>query len=320
MINNINQKNNRRNNNNRKNKNIKNKISPFTPMHDRVFKKVFLAPQNRESLINLTHAITQIPFERLADILPGDPGEIGTAIDKKMGIWDLKASLKDKTLIGYEVQNGYVRDLSERIIKRLATLINEQADVGKSYNTTAENHVILISKNRIPGVTKTKNYYTHYAIVNIEKSGEILSTLHHIHVINLANLPQKYDGSLLWTWVKFFKSKTEEDFEMAVKLNPAIRPAYNAFFEMSQDKQEREFFAQVRNAKNFEQQTLIAEREYGEKRGEKRGAKKEREQFVLTMLENNATLDLISTYTKLSEKQIKAIAQKHNITTNKMDN
>ena len=290
---------------------------PMTLMHDRIFKKVFLNLKHLDSLIDFLWAITKIPKKELAQLKIVDATESIRELKHKMGLFDLKIELPNNSLIGFEIQRGYETDMIGRVVHRHAALIIQQTQQGGKYNIIGSSYVIVITSRGIPGLEKTDRYFSHFTSTDTVKNSRTFGLLVHTYELNLANVPDEYDGNPLWPWMWAFKSIKKEEFDMAVALNPAIAPIRNAFLEMTKDEQEVYVANAIRDAEWAAANDLIhAElrgREEGIEEGRVEGRVEEREQVVVNMLKNNISVDIITLSTNLTKKQIKKIAKRHNL-------
>jgi predicted transposase/invertase (TIGR01784 family) len=60
-----------------------------------------------------------------------------------------------------------------------------------------------------------------------------------LNVLELPKLPEQSDGTELYKWSEFFRSKTEEEFEMVAEKDPVIKKAVGTLMVLSEDEQER---------------------------------------------------------------------------------
>ena len=313
----------------REKNNNKNKKPMISPMGDRAFKRTFLDPKNEECLTDLLLAIIDIPqseFDHfdVIDPLPlddtslefdiVDPHQFEADINKKAGIFDLKVRLKDGTLIGIEVQIVNVPDLADRMVNRISSLIVSQTDKGEEYGAIAQNHVILISETEVSGLVKTTEYYDAFnwrsKITNRD-----FSTKHFIHVLNISKVPKINDGTRKWQWAKFFQGKETEEMNMIIKENKAIKKAYNAIQEMSQDEKERARNEAILGMERQEKRSLnVAEfqgMQKGLQQGLQQGMQQEKQKMVVAMLKNNLPIATIASCSNLSETEINDIKVKY---------
>ena len=62
-------------------------------------------------------------------------------------------------------------------------------------------------------------------------------------------VPAISDGSGVWEWLRFLRSRTKEEIEMVTERNPEIRKAADALYELSADAEVRYQYEQREKAR-----------------------------------------------------------------------
>jgi len=126
--------------------------------------------------------------------------------------------------------------------------------------------------------------------------------------LELLKLPDDYDNSNLWYWLKFIKSEKEEDFEMLSEQKLLIKKAYGVLKELNQDKKTR-LLAEAREAYQW---GIVASNRNAKAEGLREGIEQGMEQrnieLAKNLLEMNVlSLEQISQATGLSINEIEQL-------------
>jgi len=100
---------------------------------------------------------------------------------------------------------------------------------------------------------------------------------------------------------------------MIIKENKAIKKAYNAIQEMSQDEKERARNEAILGIERQEKRSLQVAEFQGMQKGEKRGEKRGIKRMVVAMLKNNLPIATIASCSNLSETEINDIKVKYKL-------
>jgi predicted transposase/invertase (TIGR01784 family) len=125
--------------------------------------------------------------------------------------------------------------------------------------------------------------------------------------LELKKLPENSDGSDLWKWMEFFKTESKEELEMLAKSDAALKEAVCKFKELSYDEALR---LQLEAKNKFRQDQLARERdreEIGLKKGRAEGLQEGKKEIAKNLLKAHIDLQLISSTTGLSIKEIEKI-------------
>ena len=122
--------------------------------------------------------------------------------------------------------------------------------------------------------------------------------------MELPKLPDDYDNSNLWYWLKFIKSEKEEDFEMLSEQKLLIKKAYGVLKELSQDEKTR-LLAEAREAYQWD---IIASNRNAKAEGLREGIEQRNIELAKNLLEMNVlSLEQISQATGLSINEIEQL-------------
>ena len=134
-------------------------------------------------------------------------------------------SKKTKTgkVIDIEIQVNPVKYIGRRLSFYKSKLIVEQ--IGQSEMYSAIQKVICICITSYELFPKEKDYINNFMFYN-PKNGLLFADIpEEIYTLELPKVPASNDGSGLWDWLQFLKSKSKEEFEMVAERNPEIRKA-----------------------------------------------------------------------------------------------
>ena len=105
-----------------------------------------------------------------------------------------------------------------------------------------------------------------------------------IYTLELSKVPEKDDGSALWEWLQFLRSKQKEEFEMVAERNPEIRKAVDTLYELSADDEIRALYEHRLKAKRdrlWQNESYYQEGiEKGREEGREEGRAEERDYFL----------------------------------------
>jgi predicted transposase/invertase (TIGR01784 family) len=152
-----------------------------------------------------------------------------------------------------------------------------------------------------------------YHLAN-KKSHKALTNLLEVHTIELKKLPKKGDGTLLGNWIRFLKSKTDEEFRMVAQTDLMIKKAVDLLEQLSQDKELRAEARQRAKALSDFNTSMSEARNEGMKLGEERGIQKERkrskqdkQRFAHNLKQENVPLQSIADALGLTLEEVEAL-------------
>jgi len=156
------------------------------------------------------------------------------------------------------------------------------------------------------------NRFKWYNISN----GTLLTNAQEIDVLELPKLPKEDNGKELWRWLRFFKSKEEDEMEELAKDSKEMQNVMVTLRQMSADEAERRLAEQA----DKDAMDRRAEIEFGRRRGyeegieigksegieigQARGVAQEKADLARRMKEEGISLDSIARVTGLSPEEI----------------
>lgn len=206
------------------------------PKKDLVFKA--LVEMNPELLGGfMKGALPYLPESEFEDIRLLNPQRIIRHFDEKAAVVDVRLTTKLCKLVTVEMQQFFKKYLKNRTIFNLCDMIISQVNKGNKDYLLEDTIVIVICDFVLE---KELAHYQNSAGLYYE-SGLPFSDKLQIHILELPKLPKKSDGTLIWDYLHFFKSKTKEELNMmTTSTAPGIKKALTDLESLSADEEFRE--------------------------------------------------------------------------------
>jgi predicted transposase/invertase (TIGR01784 family) len=257
----------------------------LSPRIDFVFRLLFGDQRNIRILTAFLKAALDLPPEEYGDLAIVDPHLKKETEDGKSGVVDVKVHTRSGKTINVELQVATTRDLRKRFAWYGAKMLTEQISRGDQYGQLERVISIIIVDGDL--VNEDWDYYNRYVIMN-PRTGTVFTDLLEINVLDLSKLPAEPDGTALWTWGRFFKSESEEEFEMVAEKDPEVKETVVTLMELSEDEA-NQMLATSRMMYEWDQWAIRKE-QY--EKGMAQGLEKGQEQ-VLDLLDQGYTVEQI---------------------------
>jgi predicted transposase/invertase (TIGR01784 family) len=206
------------------------------PIDDWIFKLLFGDERNKSMLIALLASFVELPQEEY-EITFLDTYLKPETEEDKLGIVDVKVKTKSGKIINIEIQVNPVKNIGKRLSFYKSKLIVEQISKSEMYSVIQRVICICITDYKL--FPDTNEYMNRFVYMNPVNGLVFEDIPEEIYTLELPKLPVEYDGSSLWDWLQFFKSREKEEFEMVANKNPEIRKAVNTLYELSSDEKVR---------------------------------------------------------------------------------
>ena len=235
----------------------------FSPKSDFVFKQIFGDPNN-----------TDIWADDYDKVYIVDTHLNKKYFTDKMGVLDLKITTKSWNIIDVEIQKSNLVDIDKRIAFYLSRLIVDQIGDSDPYTKIKRSIVIFIADYEL--IRNSTEYHKVWRLR--DENGRDFSNVMELNTIELPKLPDKKDDNDLWAWIKFFNSKSQEDFKSVSNENEKIAKAVNTLQNISMSDEAREAYRAEQKSKmdNMAREQYI--QVYAREQGIKEGVKKALEQ------------------------------------------
>jgi len=192
-------------------------INYISPLYDFAFAQIFGSQRN----IGNTRAF----LKTLLDVPEGDYGELTVENpilkrffrQDKMGIVDLKLRTKSGRVIHIELQVDSNAHLKHRILYYAARLIGDQLRWGDNYGKLHQVVSIVICNHIL--LDEEQGYVSKYELRN--DNNRSFTHLLKLVILELPKLPEAADSGI-WPWLKFFKCRNKEEFEMLASSYPEL--------------------------------------------------------------------------------------------------
>ena len=217
----------------------------LSPVNDWIFKLLFGDIRHKSMLINLLKGFVKLPEEEF-ELTFLDTHLKPEAEDDKLGILDVKVQTKSGKIINIEIQVNPVKNIGKRLSFYKSKLIVGQINESEDYSIIQKVICICITDYMIfPGV---EDYINDFSFYNKKNNFNFEDIPEEVYTLELPKVPAQTDGTTVWEWMRFLKSKTKEEFEMVAARNPEIRKAVNTLYELSADDKVRAEYEQRQKA------------------------------------------------------------------------
>jgi predicted transposase/invertase (TIGR01784 family) len=268
----------------------------FSPAVDWVFKQIFGEERNKSMLIDLLGSFLELPEEEY-ELEFLDTHLKKEASDEKWGIIDVKVRTKSGKVIDIEIQVGEVKEIGKRLSFYKSKLVTGQIGEGQDYNVIQK--VICVCIANYPIFPWREDYLNKFVFCNPRTGLTFDQIPEEVYTLEIPKLPPQSDGSGVWNWLQFLRSRTKEEFEMVAETNPEIRKAADKLYVLSADQKARDEY----------EWRLKCIRDYttGINASFREGKAEGKAETVRNMLAKGYLLEDIQDITNLSMERIKEI-------------
>ena len=275
------------------------------PTNDWIFKLIFGDERHKDNLINLLKSVIELPQEEY-ELIFLDTHLRPEFKNDKLGIVDVKVQTKSGKIINIEIQVAPFKDIGKRISFYKSKLIVGQIAESQDYETIQDVICICIFKKAIfPNVPK---YVNRFRFMNPENGLLFEDIPEIVYTLEIDKAPSRSEGSAVWEWLQFFRSRNKEEFEMLAKRNPEIRQAANTLYTLSADEETRaEYEARLKARRDLHAQIAYAYDDglaTGEARGLEKGRAEERLETARKLKAMGLSSEQITAATGLSPEAL----------------
>jgi len=192
----------------------------MSPLNDFVFAEIFGTQQNIGNTQAFLKTLLDIPEEDYDQLTIENPFLKRWFRRGKTVIVDLKLTTKSGKIIHIELQVEKQTNFKNRILYYAARLLGDQLRFGDDYNKLHRVISIVICNHVL--LKEEKSYINVYELRNRENRS--FTNLLKLVILELPKLPEEED-SALWPWLKLFKCKEKEEYEMLAKKHPELKKA-----------------------------------------------------------------------------------------------
>ena len=217
----------------------------LSPVNDWIFKLLFGDIRHKSMLISLLKGFVELPEEEY-ELTFLDTHLKPETDDDKLGILDIKVQTKSGKIINIEIQVNPVKNIGKRLSFYKSKLIVGQINESEDYSIIQKVVCICITDYIL--FPNAADYLNDFSFYNRKNNFNFDDIPEEVYTLELPKVPAQTDGTTVWEWMKFLKSKTKEDFEMIAMKNPEIRKAVNTLYELSANDKVRAEYEQRQKA------------------------------------------------------------------------
>ena len=168
------------------------------------------------------------------------------------------------------------KDIGKRISFYKSKLIVGQIAESQEYDAIQDVICICIFKKAI--FPEVKEYMNHFQFMNPANGLLFAGIPEIVYTAEIEKIPIESDGSAAWEWLRFFRSRSKEEFEMIAQKNPEILQTADTLYTLSADEATRaEYEAQLKARRDLHAKVAYAYDD-GLAKGIEKGIEKGREE------------------------------------------
>jgi len=210
---------------------------PIPTSSDWVFKRIFGDERHIESLQALLQTVLDLPEGELKSIQLLNPYTKQECADDKYAVLDIRLETAYGKVINVEIQVARDTSFHKRILYYLSKMISEQVRKGDGYDKIKKVISITILDHEL--IAKSAAYHHQFRLLD-EKNGVFFDDIIELHTLELPKLPAAPDGTKLWDWLAFFKSKDEAELDALAQSNREVAKVVGVYKEMTAERRGRE--------------------------------------------------------------------------------
>ena len=209
----------------------------YTLTNDYMFRAILQS--NEKVLRGLIGSLLHLKPEEIHTVNIENPIELGTAINNKNFILDIRVSLNNNTVINLEMQVGNQGNWPDRSLSYLCRSFN-RLKKGEPYeNTLPAIHIGILDFILFPD---DPEFYATNKLLNI-RSHKVFNDKFTLHVLSLKQIELATAEDMHWeidTWAKLFAAKTWRELKMVAKKNEIFMSASESLYQFNSDDLIRE--------------------------------------------------------------------------------
>jgi predicted transposase/invertase (TIGR01784 family) len=205
----------------------------LSPKDDFVFHKLFADQNHVNMIIPFLTAFSDLRDDECANLMVANPNLIPAVKEGKTCILDLKLRTSTGQSIHVEIQRAYAKYMGDRMAVYGGRAFGEQLQAGEEYKKVKRLISALIVD--FPMLKKREDYHTRF-MLRSDDGRIVLTEALEFHILELCKIPVSEDGQRLWPWLKFFTSKTKEEFMMLQQNYAELQKPVARLMELSADE------------------------------------------------------------------------------------
>ena len=205
----------------------------YNMTNDYMFRAIL--QKNKKVLKGLICSLLHLQPNEIISVDITNPIELGTSIEAKDFVLDIKVLLNDSTLINLEMQVENELNWKDRSLVYLCRTF-DQLYAGDDYNVAKP--AIHIGFLCFTPFKEYPEFYARYRLMNV-KNYQVYSDKFELRVVDLKNieLATKEDKQYqIDHWASLFMAKTWEDLKMISQENEFMQEATETLYELNADE------------------------------------------------------------------------------------
>ena len=228
-----------------------------------------LLQRNNKVLKGLICSLLHLAPEQIISVVITNPIELGSSIDTKDFLLDIKCLLNNNTIINLEMQVINEHNWPERSLSYLCRSF-DSLENGEDYAEAKS--AIQIGILDFTLFNDTPEFFSTYMMMNV-RNGRIYSSKFRLSVLDLTciDLATEEDKHFrIDYWASLFKAATWEEIKLLAQKDSIIEEASNTIYQLTQEEKIRlqceareDYYRQQRAIEQriLEKDTLIAEKD-----------------------------------------------------------
>ncbi|GHT94783.1 hypothetical protein FACS1894141_2110 [Spirochaetia bacterium] len=272
----------------------------LSPLYDDAVKIIFGDQKNIANTAGLLKAIPVLPEEEFDRLLIVDPFLKRLWKRDKQGVLDIKVNTHSGKVVQIEVQVRQFPPMRSRIVYYLSKMLIEQMKAGYDYQKIQQTISVVICDHVL--LKDETGYLNTYELRNV-KSGNRFTDLMKVIILELPKVPKEDDGTAVWPWMQFFKSRTAKEVDMLAAKHPEVSGPVAEIKRLSWSERRRK----IADEKERIRRDNFAMMEYIKERGMEEGRTEGKAETARKMKKDAFSLEQIVKYTGLTPEEIERI-------------
>ena len=219
-----------------------NALKILSPKLDLIFKLLFGTEGSIEILTDFLLSVLKLSPSEYDKITIANPFLLQEYKGGKLGILDVKLTLKSGKVINIEIQVDPMPAMKSRILFYTSKLVIEQ--IGESDPYDKIKRVISIVITDHPLIEESDKFHHQFGLYDLENK-VLLTDILEIHTLEIPKARKHFDeaqDTQLLNWMKFLDAKTEEELNVLAQKNPVMKKATLRLLELSADEKARQLY------------------------------------------------------------------------------
>jgi len=241
-----------------------NALKILSPKLDLIFKLLFGTEGSIEILTDFLLSVLKLSPSEYDKITIANPFLLQEYKGGKLGILDVKLTLKSGKVINIEIQVDPMPAMTSRILFYTSKMVIEQMGESDPYDKIKRVISIVITDH--PLIGESDKFHHQFGLYDLENK-VLLTDILEIHTLEIPKARKHFDeaqDTQLLNWMKFLDAKTEEELNVLAQKSPVMKKATLRLLELSADEKARQLYEA-----RLKQQRDVYSREYSARQDER---------------------------------------------------